>query len=67
MGTKEDESNTGRIWANGFHLVMAHSRLARILKVTTILFLNFQIFISHTVGPTDLHPSPAPHYLLHNA
>ena len=29
MGTKEDESSTGRIWAAGFHHVMARSRLAR--------------------------------------
>ena len=31
-GKKEDESNTGRIWAPGFYCVTAHSCLARILK-----------------------------------
>ena len=25
VGTKEDESSTGRVWAAGFHHVMAHS------------------------------------------
>jgi hypothetical protein len=31
-GAKEDESITGRVWAAGFHNVMARSRLARVLK-----------------------------------
>jgi hypothetical protein len=38
-GTKQDESSTGRVWADGFHHVMAHSRLAGILKLTNRLFL----------------------------
>ena len=38
-GTKEDESSTGRVWAAAFHHVMAHSRLARFLKLTNRLFL----------------------------
>jgi hypothetical protein len=38
-GTKEDESSTGRVWAAGFHHVTARSRLARVLKLTTHLFL----------------------------
>jgi hypothetical protein len=33
MGTKEDESCTGRIWAVGFHYVTALSHLAQILKL----------------------------------
>jgi len=37
-GTKEDESNTGRVWAAGFHHVTARSRLARILKLMNRLF-----------------------------
>jgi hypothetical protein len=32
-GTKEDESSTGRVWAAGFHDGMAHSCLARVLKI----------------------------------
>jgi len=39
MGTKEDESSIGRIWALGFHHVMAHSCLARILKLMNHLFV----------------------------
>jgi hypothetical protein len=38
-GTKEDESSTGRIWAAGFHRVMARSRLVHVLKLTNHLFL----------------------------
>jgi hypothetical protein len=38
-GAKEDESSTGRIWAAGFHHVMARSRLVGVLKVTNHLFL----------------------------
>jgi hypothetical protein len=33
MGTKEDESSTGHVWAAGFHHVTACSRLAHILKL----------------------------------
>jgi hypothetical protein len=39
IGAKEDESSTGSIWADGFHHVMAHSRLAGILKLTNRLFI----------------------------
>jgi hypothetical protein len=38
-GAKEDESSTGRVWAAGFHHVMAHSCLAGVLKLTIHLFL----------------------------
>ena len=40
-GTKEDESSTGRVWAAGFHHVMARSRLARVLKLMNLYFFNF--------------------------
>jgi hypothetical protein len=43
-GTKEDESSTGRVWAVGFHLVTARSRLARVSKLMNVCFFNFQIF-----------------------
>jgi len=33
MGTKEDESSTGRVWTAGFHHVTARSRLARVLNL----------------------------------
>jgi len=39
MGTQEDESSTGRVWAAGFHRVTARSGLARILKLMSRLFL----------------------------
>jgi hypothetical protein len=39
MGAEEDESNTGCIWAAGFHHVMAFCRLVCILKLTNHLFL----------------------------
>jgi hypothetical protein len=45
MGTKENESSTGRVWTAGFHHVTARSRLARVLKLTNRLFLNFQFFL----------------------
>jgi len=38
-GTKEDESSTGCICATVFHHVTAHSRLARVMKLTNRLFL----------------------------
>jgi hypothetical protein len=38
-GTKEDESSTVRVWAGGFHRVMARSRLARDTKFMSRLFL----------------------------
>ena len=39
MGKKEDESSTGRIWAAGFHHVMACSHLAHVFKLMNHLFL----------------------------
>jgi hypothetical protein len=44
MGTKEDESSTGHVWAAGFHHVMARSRLAGICKIMNRLFLQFSNF-----------------------
>jgi hypothetical protein len=38
-GTKEGESNSGRVWAAGFHHVTACSRLVSVLKVMNRLFL----------------------------
>jgi hypothetical protein len=38
-GAKENESSVGRIWAAGFHLVTARSRLARVLKITNRLLI----------------------------
>ena len=38
-GVKKDESNTGRVWAAGFHHVTARSRLARVFKLMNHLFL----------------------------
>jgi hypothetical protein len=32
-------AHTGRVWAAGFHHIMAHSRLARGLKLMNRLFL----------------------------
>jgi len=39
MGTKEDESSTGRVWAAGFHHVTAHSHLACVFNLMNCLFL----------------------------
>jgi len=39
MGTKEDESSTGHVWAAGFHHVMVCSGLARFLIHMNSLFL----------------------------
>jgi hypothetical protein len=44
MGTKEDQSSTGRVWAAGFHHVTARYRLARVLKLTKNFFFNFPFF-----------------------
>jgi hypothetical protein len=44
MGAKEDESNTGCVWAAGFQYVTTRSSLVHILKLTNCLFINFQIF-----------------------
>jgi hypothetical protein len=38
-GANEDGSSTGRVWAAGFHHVMARSRLALVLKRIKRLFL----------------------------
>jgi hypothetical protein len=46
MGTKEDESSTGCIWAAGFHRVMACSPLARVFEnYEPFISLIFQIFL----------------------
>jgi hypothetical protein len=50
IGAKEDESNFGHVWAAGFHYVMAHSRLARVLKLMNHLFLYFSNFLGATVN-----------------
>jgi len=43
--TKEDELNTGRVLAAGFHHVTAHSRLARLFYTyEPFISLIFQIF-----------------------
>jgi len=39
MGEREDVSSTRRIWAAGFHHVMARSHLARFFKLMNCLFL----------------------------
>ena len=39
MGTKEVESSTGRVWAGGFHRVMARSRFTRVFKLKNRLLL----------------------------
>ena len=39
MGKKEDASSTGRVWAAGFHHVMARSHLACVFKFMNRLFL----------------------------
>jgi hypothetical protein len=38
MGTEEDESSTGRVWAAGFRHITARSRLVRVLKLMNRLF-----------------------------
>jgi hypothetical protein len=44
VGTKEGESNTGRVWAAGFHHVTARSCLARFETNEPFIYLIFQIF-----------------------
>jgi hypothetical protein len=44
MGTKEDESSTGRIWAAGFQPVMVCSGLVHVLKFMNPVFLQFSNF-----------------------
>jgi len=39
MGTKEDKSSSGCVWAAGLHHVTAHSCLAHVLKLMNHLFL----------------------------
>jgi len=39
MGTKEDESSTGQIWATGFHHFMTHSHLSHVSKLMNHFFL----------------------------
>jgi hypothetical protein len=46
-GAKEDESSTGHIWTAGFHRGMAHSRLARVLKLMNRISLIFKFFLGH--------------------
>jgi hypothetical protein len=46
MGAKEYESGSGHIWGAAFHLVMAHSHLARVLKLMNHFFLKFSHFLS---------------------
>jgi hypothetical protein len=43
MGTEKDESNTGPVWAAGFHHVTARSHLSRNLKLMN-LFLFSKLF-----------------------
>jgi len=50
MRTKEDESSTGCVWVAGFHNVMAHSQLARVLKLMKRLFLSFPKFFGALVN-----------------
>ena len=52
MGTKEDESSTERFWSAGFHHVMAHCCLARVLKLMngfiSLIFQNiFRTAVNH--------------------
>jgi hypothetical protein len=56
MGVKEDESNTGQVWAAGFHHVTARSHLAGILKLINRLFLQFSNFFQTVVNRGKLKP-----------
>jgi hypothetical protein len=44
MGTKENESSIGRIWAAGFHHITARSRLARFETYEPFIYLIFLFF-----------------------
>jgi hypothetical protein len=44
MGTKEDETSTGHIWAAVFHHGTARSCLARVLKLMNCNFFNFHFY-----------------------
>jgi len=57
MGTKEDESITGCVWAAGFHHVTARSTLgARFETYDPFICLIFQIFFSSRGKPRILNP-----------
>jgi hypothetical protein len=45
-GTKEEESSTGRVWV----AVSTRSLLARVLKLTNLIFLQFSIFFRAAVN-----------------
>jgi hypothetical protein len=49
-GTKEDESNTGRVWADGFRYVTAHFRFPRVLNLINRLLFNFHIYFRPAVN-----------------
>jgi hypothetical protein len=53
-GAKEDEPSTGRVWAAGFHHVMARSCLVHVLKLTDHLFIKFSNFFSGCSKPRIL-------------
>jgi hypothetical protein len=50
MGAKKDESSTRRVWAAGFHHIMAHGHLACALKLMNVYFFNFPIFVQTVVN-----------------
>jgi hypothetical protein len=50
-GAKEGESNTGCVWAAGFHHVTARSRLVGVFKLNEPISLIFQFFF----GPQGAH------------
>jgi hypothetical protein len=43
VGTKEDESSTGRVWAAGFHQVTTRSLLARFETYERFISSNFNL------------------------
>jgi len=50
-GTKKDESNTGRVWAAGFHHFTVPSRLARFFETyETFISLIFHFFAAVYLG-----------------
>jgi hypothetical protein len=51
MGTKEELSSTGHIWAVEFHHVNDRSRFAWVLKLMTNLFLYISNFFSCLAKP----------------
>jgi hypothetical protein len=50
MEAKEDESNTGCVWAAVFHCVMPCCCLAGVLKLMNCLFLSFSNFLGAVVN-----------------